>query len=83
MREAGLDEKLIRACASHGWGITVDLKPEHIMEKVLYATDELTGLIGAVAIMRPSKSSERPRTQIGQEEIQGQKVCGGLFPRRD
>ena len=56
MREAGLDEKLIRACASHGWGITVDLKPEHIMEKVLYATDELTGLIGAAALMRPSKS---------------------------
>lgn len=56
MREKGIDERLIRACASHGWGITVDLKPEHIMEKVLYATDELTGLIGAVAVMRPSKS---------------------------
>lgn len=56
MREHGVDEKIIRAAASHGYGITVDIKPEHEMEKILYATDELTGLIGAVAIMRPSKS---------------------------
>ena len=56
MREKGLDERIIRATASHGYGLTVDIKPEHEMEKVLYATDELTGLIGAVAIMRPSKS---------------------------
>ena len=56
MREAGLDERLIRAAASHGYGLTGDIKPEHEMEKVLYATDELTGLIGAVAIMRPSRS---------------------------
>ena len=57
MRERGLDERLIRATASHGYGITVDIKPEHHMEKVLYATDELTGLIGAAALMRPSKST--------------------------
>lgn len=57
MREAGLSEDLIHATASHGYGITVDIKPEHEMEKVLYAVDELTGLIGAVAIMRPSKST--------------------------
>lgn len=56
MRERGIDERIIHATASHGYGITVDIKPEHEMEKVLYATDELTGLIGAVAIMRPSKS---------------------------
>jgi hypothetical protein len=56
MRENGLDERLIRATASHGYGITVDIEPLHEMEKVLYAVDELTGLIGAVAIMRPSKS---------------------------
>jgi len=56
MRERGLDERLIRATASHGYNITVDIKPEHEMEKVLYAVDELTGLIGACAIMRPSKS---------------------------
>lgn len=56
MKENDLDERLIRATASHGYGLTVDIAPEHEMEKVLYAVDELTGLIGAVAIMRPSKS---------------------------
>jgi predicted hydrolase (HD superfamily) len=56
MRELDLDERIIRAAASHGYNLTVDVKPEHVMEKILYATDELTGLIGAVAIMRPSKS---------------------------
>jgi predicted hydrolase (HD superfamily) len=57
MEVRGIDEKIIRATVSHGYGLTdVDVKPEHEMEKVLYATDELTGLIGAVALMRPSKS---------------------------
>ena len=56
MRERGVDERIIHATASHGYEITVDIKPEHQMEKVLYAVDELTGLIGAVVIMRPSKS---------------------------
>lgn len=56
MREKGIDERIIRATASHCWGRNVDIQPEHIMERILYAVDELTGLIGAVAIMRPSKS---------------------------
>lgn len=56
MKERGMDERIIHATASHGYGITVDVKPEHEMEKVLYAVDELTGLIGAVVLMRPSKS---------------------------
>ena len=56
MREHDIDEGIVRATASHGYAITVDIKPEHIMEKILYATDELTGLIGAAALMRPSKS---------------------------
>ena len=56
MASRGLDPALIRATASHGYGLTVDIKPEHTMEKVLYAVDELTGLIGAVALMRPSRS---------------------------
>lgn len=50
-------ERLIHATASHGYLLTVDIAPEHEMEKVLYAVDELTGLIGAVALMRPSKST--------------------------
>lgn len=53
MRENGIDERIIHATASHGYKLTVDIAPEHEMEKVLYAVDELTGLIGAVAIMRP------------------------------
>ena len=56
LRERGANERLIHAVASHGYALTVDVKPEHEMEKVLYAVDELTGLIGAVALMRPSKS---------------------------
>ena len=58
MREKGLDERLIRATASHGYGLHFDglPEPQHEMEKVLFAADELTGLIGAVALMRPSKS---------------------------
>lgn len=56
MRERGVDERIIHATASHGYAITVDIRSEHEMEKVLYAVDELTGLIGAVVIMRPSKS---------------------------
>ena len=56
LRERGIDERIIHATASHGYAITVDIQPEHEMEKVLYATDELTGLIGAVALMRPSQS---------------------------
>mgnify|MGYP000198256679 CR=1 FL=1 len=56
LREAGCGEDIIHAVCSHGYGITVDIQPEHEMEKVLFATDELTGLIGAAALMRPSKS---------------------------
>ena len=56
MREKDVDERTIRAVASHGYGICCDIAPEHEMEKVLFATDELTGLIGASALMRPSKS---------------------------
>lgn len=56
LRQRGIDQEIIHAVASHGYKLTVDIAPEHEMEKVLYAVDELTGLIGAVALMRPSKS---------------------------
>ena len=56
LREAGVGEDMIHAIVSHGYGICVDVAPKHEMEKVLFAADELTGLIGAAAKMRPSKS---------------------------
>lgn len=57
MREHGVDESIIRSTASHGRGLTAaNIEPEHQMEKVLFAIDELSGLIGAAALMRPSKS---------------------------
>lgn len=56
LRAGGASEELIHGVCSHGYGLTVDVKPEHQMEKVLFATDELTGLIWAAALMRPSKS---------------------------
>ena len=56
MREGGCGEELIHAVCSHGYGECCDVEPVHEMEKVLFAVDELTGLIGAAARMRPSKS---------------------------
>ncbi|MCI6498342.1 MAG: hydrolase [Lachnospiraceae bacterium] len=64
LREGGVSEDIIHAVVSHGYGITVecgttlDVEPVHEMEKVLFATDELTGLIWAAALMRPSKSTK-------------------------
>lgn len=56
LRERGWPEEYIHAVLSHGWGICTDVEPEHEMEKILFAIDELTGLIIAVALVRPSKS---------------------------
>lgn len=56
LREGGVGEDMIATICSHGYGICSDIAPEHEMEKVLFAVDELTGLVGAAALMRPSKS---------------------------
>ena len=58
LREAGVGEDMIYSICSHGYGICCDLEPKHEMEKVLFAADELTGLIWAAALMRPSKSTK-------------------------
>ncbi len=58
LREGGVSEDIIHGVVSHGYGITVDVAPEREMEKVLFAADELTGLIWAAALMRPSKSTK-------------------------
>ncbi len=56
LKEEGWPEDWIRGVVSHGWGLVTEVEPVHIMEKVLYTIDELTGLITATALMRPSKS---------------------------
>lgn len=56
LRERGWPEDYIHAVLSHGWGLCTNVEPTHEMEKVLYAIDELTGLVTAVALVRPSKS---------------------------
>ena len=58
LKEGGVGEDMIYSVCSHGYGICCDIKPEHEMEKVLFAADELTGLIWAAALMRPSKSTK-------------------------
>ena len=58
LRDGGAEEELVHAVVSHGYGIRVDVAPEHEMEKVLFAADELTGLIWAATLMRPSKSTK-------------------------
>ena len=58
LHEMGMDEELIHAVVSHGYGICADVEPVKYMEKVLFAVDELTGLIGAAALMRPTGISD-------------------------
>lgn len=77
MREAGVDEAIIRAAASHGWGLRVAIKPEHEMEKVLYASDELTGLIGAAALMRPSKSTKDMELKSLKKKFKDKRFAAG------
>ena len=65
LRELGLDEELIHAVVSHGYGICYSVEPTLYMEKVLFAVDELTGLIGAAALMRPTGISDmEPKSVI-------------------
>lgn len=77
LRERGIDERLIHAVASHGYALTVDIAPEHEMEKVLYAADELTGLIGAVALMRPSKSVSDLEVKSVKKKYKDKKFAAG------
>lgn len=77
MKERGIDEKIIHATASHGYAITVDIKPEHEMEKLLYAADELTGLIGAAALMRPSKSVQDMELKSLKKKYKDKKFAAG------
>lgn len=77
LREAGVGEDMIHAICSHGYGITVDIAPEEEMEKVLFAADELTGLIGAAALMRPSKSTQDMELKSLKKKYKDKKFAAG------
>ena len=78
MREAGIDELVIRACCSHGWGLTgTPYEPESDLEKVLFAADELTGLIGAAVLMRPSKSVDDLTVKSLKKKFKDKKFAAG------
>ena len=78
LKEAGVEDDMIRAIVCHGWGMTgVDVAPEHEMEKVLFACDELTGLIGAAALMRPSKSVQDMEVKSVKKKFKDKKFAAG------
>ncbi len=77
LREAGVGEDIIHAVCSHGYELTVDVKPEHEMEKVLYAVDELTGLIGAAALMSPSKSVQDMEVKSVKKKYKSKNFAAG------
>ena len=77
LREGGAEEELIHAVCSHGYGLVTDIKPEHTMEKVLFAADELTGLIGAAARMRPSKSVMDMEVQSLKKKFKDKRFAAG------
>lgn len=77
LRAGGVGEDMIRSLCSHGYGLCCDIEPEHQMEKVLFATDELTGLIGAAARMRPSKSVSDMELSSLKKKFKDKKFAAG------
>ena len=77
LAEIGATPEFIRSVCSHGFGICVDIKPEAQMEKVLFAADELTGLIGAAAIMRPSKSTKDMEVKSLKKKFKDKRFAAG------
>ena len=77
LRAGGLGEDVIHAVCSHGYGLVSDVEPEHQMEKILFATDELTGLIWAAALMRPSKSTSDMELKSLKKKYKDKKFASG------
>ncbi len=78
MREEGISEEIINSTISHGYGITAStVKPEKQMEKILFAVDELTGIIGAAALMRPSKSVSDMTLKSVKKKFKDKKFAAG------
>ncbi len=78
LRQNNWPEEYIRAVVSHGWGICVDIKPETEMEKVLYAIDELTGLVVTTALVRPSKSVMDVKTKSVKKKWKDKRFAAGV-----
>ena len=79
LQAAGVGEDMIRSICSHGYGICSDVEPVHQMEKVLFAADELTGLIGAAARMRPSKSCKDMEVSSLKKKFKDKKFAAGCY----
>ena len=77
LRAGGATEEMVHAVCSHAWGLCVDVKPEHEMEKVLFAADELTGLIGANALMLPSRSVQDLQLKSLKKKFKDKKFAAG------
>lgn len=77
LRDGGVGEDMIHSICSHGYGLCCDIEPEHLMEKVLFASDELTGLIGAAARMRPSKSTQDMEVSSLKKKFKDKKFAAG------
>lgn len=77
LAEINAEPELVHAICSHGYGICVDIAPEHEMEKVLFAADELTGIIGAAALMRPSKSCADMELKSLKKKYKDKKFAAG------
>lgn len=77
LKTAGVSDDVIHGVCSHGYNLTVDVEPKHQMEKVLYATDELTGLIGAAIRMRPSKSTSDFEVKSLKKKFKDKKFAAG------
>ena len=77
LKELGVEDSINRAVASHGYAICTDVAPEHEMEKILYAVDELTGLLGAVVLMYPSKSAKDLNLKSVKKKFKDKKFAAG------
>ena len=77
LKEAGVEDSIARAVASHGYAIVNDIAPEHPMERVLYAVDELTGLLGAIVLMYPSKRAKDLNLKSVHKKFKDRKFAAG------
>ena len=77
LKQGGVADDMIYSICCHGYGICIDWEPKELMEKVLYASDELSGLIGAAALMRPSKSTKDMELKSLKKKIKDKKFAAG------